>query len=199
MCGQEVSVANKSEYIWEGYVLRKSLKGLRYNKQKKGTECFAKFIKRIRRSLKKCTTSVVCVSNEIWFTAKINKVTLIFYQPSKEVIVPWAQSPQQFFLQHYPWLICPRWVCAADLGWWPYIHPLEFWTGCLFGLWRLLKSSPKSQFGYQHFFAQVFSTFLSLKSNLTLYAKWSESGLQNKVSWLKKGREMNNATTHTLF
>ena len=28
-----------------------------------------------------------------------------FYQPSKEVIVPWAQSPQQFFLRYYPWII----------------------------------------------------------------------------------------------
>ena len=47
----------------------------------------------------------------------MNKVKLIFYQPSKEVIVPRAQSPQLFFLRFYPWLILPRWVCAADLGW----------------------------------------------------------------------------------
>ena len=32
--------------------------------RKKKIECFAKFIKRIRRSLQKCTTSVVCVSYE---------------------------------------------------------------------------------------------------------------------------------------
>ena len=53
MWGQEANpVANKSEYIREGYALRKSLKGLKYKKQKKKIECFAKFIKRIRRSLK---------------------------------------------------------------------------------------------------------------------------------------------------
>ena len=51
--GQEANpVANKSEYIREGYALRKSLKGLKYKKKKKKTECFAKFIKRIKRSLK---------------------------------------------------------------------------------------------------------------------------------------------------
>ena len=53
VCGQEANpVANKSEYIWEGYVLRKSLKGLKYKKLKKEIECFAKFIKRIRSILK---------------------------------------------------------------------------------------------------------------------------------------------------
>ena len=45
-------VAYKSEYVSEGYTLKKSLKGLMYKKQKKKIECFAKFIKRIRRSLK---------------------------------------------------------------------------------------------------------------------------------------------------
>ena len=51
--GQEAnSVANKSEYIRKEYALRKSLRGLKYKKQKKKTECFAKFIKRTRRGLK---------------------------------------------------------------------------------------------------------------------------------------------------
>ena len=50
--------------------------------------------------------NIVCASYE-----------LIFYQPSKEVSVPQAQSPQQFFLRYHLWLIWPRWVCAADLGW----------------------------------------------------------------------------------
>ena len=46
-------VANKSEYIREGYALRKSVKGLKSARnRKKKIECFAKFIKRIRRSLK---------------------------------------------------------------------------------------------------------------------------------------------------
>ena len=45
-------VAYKSEYVSEEYALKKSLKGLMYKKQKKNIECFAKFIKRIRRSLK---------------------------------------------------------------------------------------------------------------------------------------------------
>ena len=57
--GQEAyPVASKSEYIREGYAF--TLKGVKYKKQKKKNECFAKFIKRIRRSLQKCTTSVVC-------------------------------------------------------------------------------------------------------------------------------------------
>ena len=60
------SVANKSEYIREecreGYELRKSLK---YKKQQKETECFAKFIKRIRRGLKNIQLQfTVCVSYE---------------------------------------------------------------------------------------------------------------------------------------
>ena len=101
--------------------------------RKKKIECFAKFIKRIKEAWKMYNFNCLC-KLWIWFTTKINKVKLIFfYQPSKEVIVPWAQSPQQFFLQYYPWLIWPRWVCSADLECWPF-HLKEFWTGCLFGL-----------------------------------------------------------------
>ena len=44
------------------------------------------------------------------------------------------------------------------------------------------------------FFPQVFSMFLSLKANLIVYAKWNESELQNEVSWLKEGREINNVS-----
>ena len=36
--------------------------------------------------------------------------------------------------------------------------------------------------------------FLSLKANLILYAKWNESELKDKVSWLKKGRKINNVS-----
>ena len=45
-------VGYKSEYVSEQYALKKSLKGPKYKKQKKKIECFAKFIKRIRKSLK---------------------------------------------------------------------------------------------------------------------------------------------------
>ena len=47
MWGQEASpVANKSEYyIREGYALRKSLKGLKYEKQKKENWMFSKVYK----------------------------------------------------------------------------------------------------------------------------------------------------------
>ena len=49
--GQEANpVANKSEYIREGYALRKSPKGLKYKKQKKENWLFCK--------------SIVCVSYE---------------------------------------------------------------------------------------------------------------------------------------
>ena len=64
--GQEAnSVANKSEYIRERCALRKSLKGLKYKKQKKGNWMFCKFYKDNQNELGKCTTSIiVCVSYE---------------------------------------------------------------------------------------------------------------------------------------
>ena len=68
MWGQEVNlVANKSEYIREGYAqytLRKSLKGLNYKKQKKENWMFCKVYKENQKDLEKCTTSIVCVSYE---------------------------------------------------------------------------------------------------------------------------------------
>ena len=68
MWGQEVNpVANKSEYIREGYAqytLRKSLQGLKYKKQKKENWMFYKVYKENQKDLEKCTTSVVCVSYE---------------------------------------------------------------------------------------------------------------------------------------
>ena len=68
MWGQEVNpVANKSEYITEGYAqytLRKSLKGLKYKKQKKENWMFCKVYKENQKDLEKCTTSIVCVSYE---------------------------------------------------------------------------------------------------------------------------------------
>ena len=36
--------------------------------------------------------------------------------------------------------------------------------------------------------------FLSLKANLILYAKWNESDYKKEVSWLRKGREMNDVS-----
>ena len=64
--GQKANpVANqKSEYIREGYALRKSLKGLRYMKQKKENWMFCKFHKENLRKLENCTTSIVCVNYE---------------------------------------------------------------------------------------------------------------------------------------
>ena len=68
MWGQEVNpVANKSEYISEGYAqdaLRKSLQGLKYKKQKKENWMFYKVYKENQKDLEKCTTSIVCVSYE---------------------------------------------------------------------------------------------------------------------------------------
>ena len=57
------SVANKSEYIREVYALRKSLQVQEAERTKywMGSNVY---IKRIRRSLSKCTTSIVCVSYE---------------------------------------------------------------------------------------------------------------------------------------
>ena len=53
--GQEANpVANKSEYIREGYALRESLKGLKYKKVYKENQ----------KELEKCTTLLVCVSYE---------------------------------------------------------------------------------------------------------------------------------------
>ena len=65
MCGEEAnSVANKSEYIKEGYALRKSIKGLKYKKQKKENWMSCKVYKENQKELEKCTNSVVCVSYE---------------------------------------------------------------------------------------------------------------------------------------
>ena len=65
MWGQEANpVANKSEYIREGYALRKSLKGLKYKKQKKENWMFCKVYKENEKEIEKCTTSIVCVSYE---------------------------------------------------------------------------------------------------------------------------------------
>ena len=100
--------------------------------------------------------------NLIYNWNKRDKLKLIFYQPSKEVIDPWAQSRQQSLST-----ILPFASTILPFAWWPF-HPSEFWTGCRFGLWRLMKSSQKLQFWYHHFFPQVFSMFLSLKANLSL-------------------------------
>ena len=63
--GQEVNpVASKSEYIREGYALRKFLKELKYKKQKKGNWMFCKVYKENQKKLEKCTTLIVCVSYE---------------------------------------------------------------------------------------------------------------------------------------
>ena len=65
MRGQEAyPVANKSEYIREGYALRKSLKGLKYKKQKKENWMFCKVYKENQNELEKCTTSIVCIIYE---------------------------------------------------------------------------------------------------------------------------------------
>ena len=89
VCGQEAfPVANKSEYIREGYALRKSVKGLKYKKQKKENWMFCKVYKENQKELEKCTTSVVCVSYEFDLQQKKKQKKLILYQPSKEVIVP---------------------------------------------------------------------------------------------------------------
>ena len=57
-------VAYKSEYIREGYALRKSLKGLKYKKQKKENWMFSKVYQENQKELEKFTTSIVCVSYE---------------------------------------------------------------------------------------------------------------------------------------
>ena len=58
------SVANKSEYIWEGYVLRKSLKGLKYKKQEKENGIFRLIYNENQKQFENCTTSIVSVSYE---------------------------------------------------------------------------------------------------------------------------------------
>ena len=101
--------------------------------RKKTSECFAKFIKRIRGGLKNIQLKfIVCVQGKIDFLSTIKR----------SYCRAWALSSQHFFLWYYPWLIWPRWVCAADLGWWPF-HPLEFWTRRLFELRRLKKKWSK--------------------------------------------------------
>ena len=65
MWGQEANpVTNKSEYIREGYALRKSLPGPKYKKQKKENWMFRKVYKENQKEREKCTTSIVCVIYE---------------------------------------------------------------------------------------------------------------------------------------
>ena len=65
MWGQEAyPVANKSDYIREGYAVRKSLKGLTYKKQKRENYMFCKVYKENQKELEKCTTPFVFVSYE---------------------------------------------------------------------------------------------------------------------------------------
>ena len=73
--GQEAyPVANKGEYITEGYALRKSLKGLKYQKQKKRKlNVLKKVYKENQMELEKYTTSVVCVSYEFDLQQKQRK------------------------------------------------------------------------------------------------------------------------------
>ena len=55
--GQEAnSVANKSEYIRKEYALGKSLKGLKYKKQKKENRMFCKVYKENQKRPEKYTT-----------------------------------------------------------------------------------------------------------------------------------------------
>ena len=55
--GQEANpVADKSEYIREGYALRKSPKELKYKKQKKRKLNVCKVYKENQRELEKCRT-----------------------------------------------------------------------------------------------------------------------------------------------
>ena len=66
MWGQEVNpVAHKSEYTREWYALRKSLKGLKFKKQKKENNwMFRKIYKENQKELEKYTTSIICVGYE---------------------------------------------------------------------------------------------------------------------------------------
>ena len=125
--------------------------------RKKKTECFAKFIKRIRRGLKNIQLKfIVCVQGKIDFLSTIER----------GYCRAWALSSQHFFLRYYPWLIWPRWVCAADWGWWPF-HPLEFWTGCLFRL-KVEEEQSIVTFLVLPSFRPTLAMFLSLKANLIL-------------------------------
>ena len=123
---------------------------------------------------------------------------MFFYQPSKEVIVRWAQFLQQFFLRYYPWLIWPRWLCAANLGWWPF-YPLELNRVSVWAVQRLMKSSLQLHFWYHHFFPQVFSMFLSLKATWIMYAKWNESDYKRSLGLKRVGKWTTCPTTHTLL
>ena len=62
-------------------------------------------------------------------------------------------------------------------------------------LWRSWRAVYSYFFGTTIFFPSFFSMFLSL----ILYAKWNESGLWNKVPWLKKRREMNSVSYYPYF
>ena len=60
----------------------------------------------------------LCMSYEFDLQQKqTTKGKIDFLSTIKRSYCPLSPIPQQFFLRYYPWLIWPRWVCAADLGW----------------------------------------------------------------------------------
>ena len=93
MWGQEANpVASKSEYIREGYALRKSLKGLKYKKQKKENWMFCKVYKENQKELEKCIISIVCASYE--FDYNENKQGKIdFLSTIKRMYCPLSPIP----------------------------------------------------------------------------------------------------------
>ena len=70
-----------------------------------------------------------------------------------------------------------RWVCAADLGWWPF-HPFFEQVS----VW-VVKVEEEAVYRVQSIGTTIppnppsFAMFLSLKATLILYAKGNESGL----------------------
>ena len=162
MWGQEANpVANKSEYIREGYALRKSLKGLKYKKQKKENWMFCKVYKENQKTLEKYTTSIYCLCKSwIRFTTKINKVKLIFLSTIKRSYCPLSTIP----LTVLSMILCA--MMMAMCCWFRVvtISPFRVLNRCLGckGWWRAVYSYI---FCTTIFFHQVFSMFLSLKAN----------------------------------
>ena len=128
--------------------------------------------------------------NLIYNWNKQDKLKLIFYQPSKEVIVPWAQSPQQFFLRNYPWLIWPRWVpmCCSfrvvTISLLRVLNRVSVWAV------KVDEEQSKVTFLVSPFFSpSFFSMFLCLKVTIGDKMSWDTSPKIRLfyVLWTSKG------------
>ena len=150
------------------YALRKSLKGLKYKKQKKENWMFCKVYKENQKELEKCTTSIVCVW--VMFDLQQKQTTkgkIDFLSTIKRSYCPLSPIP-------------PAVLCTILCCWFRVVAILPFRVLNRVSVWAVKVDEEQSivTFLVLPFFPLgFFHVSLSLKANLILYAKWNESEL----------------------